>query len=56
MSRRAVVFGASGQLGNELVRELQRRRFSVIAWDRSKVDITDLAAVQNDQRVIEVNL
>src|ERR1017187_873158 len=47
MSRRAVVFGAAGQLGNELVRELHRRRFTVSAWDRSEVDITDPAAVQN---------
>jgi dTDP-4-dehydrorhamnose reductase len=47
MSKRAVVFGAAGQLGIELVRELQHRRFSVMAWDRSQVDITDPAAVQN---------
>ena len=47
MSRRAVVFGAAGQLGVELVRELQNRRFSVMAWDRTQVDITDPAAVQN---------
>ena len=47
MSRRAVVFGAAGQLGAELVRELQNRRFTVIAWDRSQVDITGAAAVQN---------
>jgi dTDP-4-dehydrorhamnose reductase len=47
MSKRAVVFGAAGQLGIELVRELQHRRFTVVAWDRSKVDITDPVAVQN---------
>jgi dTDP-4-dehydrorhamnose reductase len=47
MSRRAVVFGAAGQLGIELVRELEHRRFTVKAWDRSQVDITDAAAVQN---------
>ena len=46
MSRRAVVFGAAGQLGIELVRELQQRRFAVISWDRTQVDITDAAAVQ----------
>ena len=46
MSRRAVVFGAAGQLGIELVRELQQRRYTVIAWDRSQVDITDPAAVR----------
>jgi dTDP-4-dehydrorhamnose reductase len=47
MSRRAVVFGAAGQVGIELVRELRRRRFAVMAWDRSQVDITDPMAVQN---------
>src|SRR5664279_4262867 len=47
MSRRAVVFGAAGQLGIELVRELQNRRCTVMAWDRSQVDITNPVAVQN---------
>ena len=47
MSRRAVVFGSAGQLGSELVRELQHRRYTVIASDRSQVDITDPVAVQN---------
>ncbi|MCX6630042.1 MAG: sugar nucleotide-binding protein [Candidatus Solibacter sp.] len=47
MNKRAVVFGAAGQLGSGLVRELQRRRYSVMAWDRAQVDITDPAAVQN---------
>src|SRR4029077_20340384 len=47
MGKRAVVFGAAGQLGIELVRELQHRRFTVMAWDRSQVDITDPVAVQN---------
>ena len=45
MSRRAVVFGASGQLGVELVRELQARGYAVTAYGRSQVDITDPAAV-----------
>src|ERR1039458_6743959 len=47
MSRRAVVFGAAGQLGIELVRELKERQFNVMAWDRRQVDITDPSAVQN---------
>lgn len=46
MNRQAVVFGASGQLGLELVRELQARGYSVAAWDRARVDITDVAAVE----------
>jgi dTDP-4-dehydrorhamnose reductase len=46
MNSRAVVFGAGGQLGVELVRELKHRRFTVMAWERPQVDITDPAAVQ----------
>lgn len=47
MTRRAVVFGASGQLGVELVRELRARGDIVTAWERSQVDITDAAAVES---------
>src|ERR1035438_4499527 len=47
MGRHAVVFGAAGQLGTELVRELRQRRFTVMAWDRFQVDITDPLAVQD---------
>jgi len=39
------VFGAAGQLGVELVRELKEHRYSVMGWDRSQVDITDAQAV-----------
>ena len=46
MSRRAVVFGASGQLGLELVNELRTRGYSVTGWNRSQVDIADAAAVE----------
>jgi dTDP-4-dehydrorhamnose reductase len=46
MSRRAVVFGAAGQLGIELVRELKQRQYAVAAWDRSQVDVADPAAVE----------
>src|ERR1022692_1126713 len=47
MIRRAAVFGASGQLGVELVRELKARQYSVMGWDRAEVDITNAAAVAN---------
>ena len=47
MGRRAAVFGAAGQLGVELVRELKARGCDVLAWRRSQVDITDRAAVEN---------
>jgi dTDP-4-dehydrorhamnose reductase len=46
MIRKAVVFGAAGQLGVELVRELQARQYAVTGWDRSHVDITDAQAVE----------
>lgn len=41
------MFGAAGQLGIELVRELKERNYSVTGWDRSQVDITDSSAVEN---------
>ena len=44
--RKAVVFGAAGQLGVELVRELRSKGYTVTGWDRSQVDITDPAAVE----------
>jgi dTDP-4-dehydrorhamnose reductase len=47
MSRRAVVFGASGQLAVELVRELKARRYTVTGLTRAEVDICDGAAVEN---------
>src|SRR5258708_30571227 len=47
MSRRAAVFGAAGQLGVELVRELKHRGYETMAWDRAQVDITDRAAVES---------
>jgi dTDP-4-dehydrorhamnose reductase len=47
MERRAAVFGAAGQLGIELVRELKARGYSVVGWDRAQVDITNAAAVEN---------
>ena len=47
MSKRAAVFGAAGQVGIELVRELKVRGYEVMAWDRAQVDITDRTAVEN---------
>jgi len=47
MTRRAVVFGAAGQLGVELVRELRARRYATIGFDRADVDITNGAAVES---------
>src|SRR5689334_11717100 len=47
MARRAAVFGAAGQVGIELVRELQARQYQVISWDRAQVDITDRQAVES---------
>jgi len=41
MARRAAVFGCSGQLGVELVRELKARGYEVSGWERAAVDISD---------------
>ncbi len=46
MAKQAVVLGASGQLAAELRRELQERGYSVAAWDRSRLDVTDSGAVE----------
>jgi dTDP-4-dehydrorhamnose reductase len=42
-----VVFGAAGQLGVELMRELQARGYATIGFDRGDADITDGAAVES---------
>jgi len=46
MSDSAVVFGASGQLGAELVHAFSRRGFAVHALTRAEADLTDAAAVE----------
>ena len=45
MGKKAVVFGAKGQLGHELVRELEEREVEVVALGREDVDVTDRRAV-----------
>src|SRR3974390_3254486 len=47
MGRRVVVFGASGQLGTELVCELKQRGYAVTGFRREEVDITDASAVEH---------
>ena len=46
MAKRAVVFGASGQLGVELCGELRRRGYEIAAFERVKLDITDAEQVE----------
>src|SRR5579859_7667211 len=46
MARRAAVFGCSGQLGVELVRELKARGYDVQGWERAAVDITNREKVE----------
>ena len=46
MSKRAVVFGSSGQLGVELVRELSARGYTVRGFERKAIDITDRELVE----------
>lgn len=53
MAKRAVVFGNRGQLGVELVRELERRDYRVEGYDRPEMDITDKGLVE--RRVAELD-
>jgi dTDP-4-dehydrorhamnose reductase len=46
MSKRAVVFGSSGQLGVELVCELKARGYEVHGFERKAIDITDRELVE----------
>ncbi len=46
MSRRAVIFGSSGQLGLELAQDLQSRGYQVKGFERVHLDITDPAKVE----------
>ena len=46
--RKVVVFGSRGQLGVELVRVLTERGYTVVGFDRSKVDISDLLGVERN--------
>jgi dTDP-4-dehydrorhamnose reductase len=46
MTPRAVVFGAAGQLGVELMRELAARGYRTLGFDRGEIDITNGAAVE----------
>jgi dTDP-4-dehydrorhamnose reductase len=44
--RKVVVFGCRGQLGVELVRVFTERAYTVVGFERSKVDISDAASVE----------
>ncbi len=46
MPWKVAVFGAAGQLGGELVRELSVRGHAVQGFDRAQVDITDAGQVE----------
>lgn len=46
MKQRAAVFGAGGQLGVELVRELDARGYEVISFERARLDITNAERVE----------
>jgi dTDP-4-dehydrorhamnose reductase len=53
MNKKAAVFGSAGQLGLELVRELDRRGYQVTGWDRKQIDITDARRVE--QALVELD-
>jgi dTDP-4-dehydrorhamnose reductase len=47
MQRKAIIFGGGGQLGVELCREFERRRWLVQKFDRQSLDVTDSARVES---------
>jgi len=47
MARKAVIFGGGGQLGVELCREFERRKWAVQRFDRVSLDITDTRRVED---------
>src|ERR1700747_882505 len=53
MSKKAVVFGASGQLGVELCAELRRRGYQVAGYERVKIDVTSAAQVESALASVE---
>ncbi len=46
MQKKVAIFGSAGQLGVELHREFSQRGYTVMAWERSHVDITSASAVE----------
>jgi dTDP-4-dehydrorhamnose reductase len=46
MQRKIIIFGGGGQLGVELCREFQKRKWLVQRFDRQSLDITDQARVE----------
>ncbi|MDQ6663436.1 MAG: SDR family oxidoreductase, partial [Acidobacteriota bacterium] len=46
MADRAVIFGSSGQLGLELVKDLTRRGYEVRGFERAAIDIADRSKVE----------
>jgi dTDP-4-dehydrorhamnose reductase len=53
MAKRAVVLGSLGQLGTELVRDLERRGWQTWGFDRRELDITQRRAVE--ERIAELD-
>lgn len=46
MAKKSVIFGAAGQLGQELANEFAAFDYDVRAWDRAAVDISSAPAVE----------
>jgi len=53
VSKRVIVFGAAGQLGVELVRVFSTRGYSVTAFNRASVDISDLSVLES--KLVEID-
>ncbi|MBV8550357.1 MAG: dTDP-4-dehydrorhamnose reductase [Acidobacteriaceae bacterium] len=46
MQRKVLIFGGGGQLGVELCREFEQRRWTVQRFDRQSLDVTDATRVE----------
>ena len=47
MQRKVLIFGAGGQLGVELCREFEHRRWTIQRFDRHALDVTDAQRVEH---------
>jgi dTDP-4-dehydrorhamnose reductase len=47
MNKRVAIFGSGGQLGVELCRQFENRRWNIVRFDRQSLDITNTALVES---------
>lgn len=52
MSKKALILGSEGMLGQELIRSFGEGGFAVAGWDRGDIDVTDTAATREKITVL----